>query len=219
MISRAEGYLPGLCLRRAHAKSETPKNKSAHITPQKPLRSHRHIYTPGKTHVEHPPFPLIQLSLVIAVASILRTLFPITTNTTKRDTPPTQCTNLPPLIHSGVGKQYSRPSATPPPTPDPKSKDTSFKSILDKNKTKRQKHQSQDKKDFVTTDKKAQKQKIINTTYQKKTFSCYTIDMQGLTKKKWTALLAHPAAKVPDAIIITEHHLPFTHTPSYVKQI
>jgi len=70
----------------------------------------------------------------------------------------------------------------------------------------------------VTTEKQAQKQKITNTTYQQHTFSCYTINIQGLTKRKWTALLAHPVVTDPDAIIITEHHLPFTHTPSYVKQ-
>jgi len=62
----------------------------------------------------------------------------------------------------------------------------------------------------VNTEKKAQKQKITNTNHQKNTCSCYTINIQGLTKRKWTALLAHPAVKDPDAIIITEHHLPFT---------
>jgi hypothetical protein len=140
------------------------------------------------------------------------------TNTTKRDTPLTQYTNLLALIYSGVGNKHSRPSGTLPPTPDPKSKNISSPSIPDKNKKKKQKRQSQDKKDLVNTEKKAQKQKIDNTSYQKNTIFCYTINIQGLTKRKWTALLAHPATKDPDAIIITEHHLPFTRTPSYVKQ-
>jgi len=66
--------------------------------------------------------------------------------------------------------------------------------------------------------KKAKKQKITNTCNQKKTFSCYTINVQGLTKREWLALLAHPAAKDPDAMIITEHHLPFTNGEGGVGQ-
>jgi len=53
---------------------------------------------------------------------------------------------------------------------------------------------------------------------KKKETTKESINIQGLTKRKWTALLAHPAAKDPDAIIITKYYLPFTHTPSYVKQ-
>jgi len=126
------------------------------------------------------------------------------TITIKRYTPITQYTNLPSLIFSGVGKKHSRSSDTLPPTPDPKSKDISSPSFPDKNQKKRQKHQSRDKKDLVCTEKTAQKQKIDNTSYQKNTFSCYTINIQGLTEKKWTALLAHPVVKDPDAIIITD---------------
>jgi len=139
---------------------DTPKNNSVHNTLQKPLQSHRNKSTPGKTHTEHPPFPLIRLSLVIAVASILLTLFPIATSTNKRGTPLTQCTNLPPLFYSGAGEKNTRPPATPPSTPDLKNKNTPSPSTPDKNKKKRQKPQSQDKKDVVNTGKKAQKQKI-----------------------------------------------------------
>jgi len=40
-----------------------------------------------------------------------------------------------------------------------------------------------------------------------------------LPKKKWKkSNTPSPAVKDPDTIIITEHHVPFTHTPSYVKQ-
>jgi len=89
-----------------------------------------------------------------------------------------------------------------------KKKTTPSSSAAEKNKKKRQKHQSRDKKDAVNTEKKAQKQKITNTNQQKSTFSCYTINIQGLTNidvasRKWTALLAHSAVKDPDAIIIT----------------
>jgi len=129
-----------------------------------------------------------------------------------------QHTILPPLNYSGERKKRPRPPVTPPSTPDLKGKPTPTSSVADKNKKKRQKNQSRDKKDAVRTEKKAKKQKITSTSQQKNTFSCYTINIQGLTKRKWTALLAHPAAKDPDAIIITEHHPPFTHTPSYVKQ-
>jgi len=37
-------------------------------------------------------------------------------------------------------------------------------------------------------------------------------------KKKWKANLNHPAIKEPHAIVITEHHLPFGHKPSYVTK-
>jgi len=140
------------------------------------------------------------------------------TDTIKRRMPLPQHTILPPLNYSGERKKRPRPPVTPPSTPDLKGKPTPTSSVADKNKKKRQKNQSRDKKDAVRTEKKAKKQKITSTSQQKNTFSCYTINIQGLTKRKWTALLAHPAAKDPDAIIITEHHPPFTHTPSYVKQ-
>jgi len=168
ILNRTKGYIHGLCAQRAHAKSDTPNNNSVHTTLQKSLHSHRHICTPGKIRTVHPPFPLIRLSFVIAVASILLTLFSIVTNTIKRHTPITQYTNLPSLIFSGVGKKHSRPSGTLPPTPDPKSKNISSPSFPDKNKKKRQKHQSQDKKDLVSTEKTAQKQKSTTPVIKKK---------------------------------------------------
>jgi len=227
MSSRTAGYIHGLVLGRAHAQldcvrhllhpRDTPQNNTVHTTLQNPLQSHRNTSTTQKTHTDNPPFPLIRLSLVIAVAAILLTIFPIETSTTKRGTSLTQRTNLPPLTYSGEAKKRPRPPATQPSTPDLTQKNIPSSSATDKSKKKRQKRQSRDKKDVVNAGKKAKKQKIANTSHQKNTFCCYTISIQGLTKRKWTALLVHPAAQDPDAIIITEHHLPFTHTPSYVK--
>jgi len=84
MVSRIAGSIHGLCLGRAHAKldsdrqtlhlRDTPKNNSVHTTFQNPLQSHRNTSTTEKTHTDNPPFPLIRLSLVITVASILRTV-------------------------------------------------------------------------------------------------------------------------------------------------
>ena len=37
-------------------------------------------------------------------------------------------------------------------------------------------------------------------------------------QKKKKKCLNHPATKDPHAIVITEHHLPFGHTPSYVTK-
>jgi len=75
----------------------------------------------------------------------------------------------------------------------------------------------------VNTEKRPKKKKsptpVIKKTHPPVTQLRSKASQRGsLTKRKWTALLAHPAAKDPDAIIITEHHLLFTHTPSYVKQ-
>jgi len=52
ILNRTKGYIHGLCLRRAHTKSDTPNNNSLHTTLQKALHSHRHTYTPVKTHTE-----------------------------------------------------------------------------------------------------------------------------------------------------------------------
>jgi len=68
------------------------------------------------------------------------------------------------------------------------------------------------------------KKEIWKTLINKKTtvsqhtkpFNCYTINIRGLTQQKWKAILNHPGTKDPHAIVITEHHLPFGHTPSYV---
>jgi len=182
----------------------------------------RHTNITHSAHTKKPIFPLIRLLLIFTLASILiyppilfsilLKLSPNVTDTFKRRMPLPQHTILPPLTYSGERKKRPRPPGTPASTPDPQKKTTPTSSVADKNKNKRQKHQSRDKKDVVRTEKRTKKQKVTNTSQQKNTF--FTINIQGLTKRKWTALLAQD----PDELIITEHRLPFTHTPSYVKQ-
>jgi hypothetical protein len=41
------------------------------------------------------------------------------------------------------------------------------------------------------------------------------LSSRGLTQQKWKAILNHPSTKDPHAIVVTEHHLPFGHKPSY----
>jgi len=52
--SETKGYTHSLCLRRAHATSDTPNNNSGHITPQQPVHSHRRIHREKHTHNTHP---------------------------------------------------------------------------------------------------------------------------------------------------------------------
>jgi len=55
-------------------------------------------------------------------------------------------------------------------------------------------------------------------TQHTKPFNCYTINIRGLTQQKWKSILNHPSTKNPHAMVVTEHHLPFGHTPSYVTK-
>jgi len=64
--------------------------------------------------------------------------------------------------------------------------------------------------------KPPQLNKQKTTTPHTKHFNCYTIHIRGLTQQKWKVILNHPSTKDPHAIVVTEHHLPFGHTPSYV---
>ena len=65
--------------------------------------------------------------------------------------------------------------------------------------------------------KKARLRSKANQPRLHKEFTCITLNINGLTGKKWKALLAHPQTQGAQAIILIEHHLDFESTPKYMS--
>jgi len=117
----------------------------------------------------------------------------------------------------------TNPQATPPPPPpphlpsDPPSSPDCEETTPNRQGKKRKRPQQipQKKRDKINPPKSNKKAPASQHT---KPFNCYTINIRGLTQQKSKAILNHPATKDLHAIVITENHLPFRHTPSYVTK-
>ena len=110
------------------------------------------------------------------------------------------------------------PLLPPPPQspPDPPSSPDCVQTDPQKNNKKRRRSLSWTPQKQRDKEKPPKLKKITTSNQYTKLFNCYTINIRGLTQQKWKAILNHPNTKDPHAIVVTEHHLPFGHTPSYV---
>jgi len=108
------------------------------------------------------------------------------------------------------------PSPPPQPPPDPPSPPDCVEIDPNEHNKKRRRSKSRTPQKQRDKEKPPQLKKKTSTTQHTKPFNCYTINIRGLTQQKWKAILNHPSTKDPHAIVVTEHHLPFGHTPSYV---
>jgi len=110
------------------------------------------------------------------------------------------------------------PLPPPPPQPPPDSPSPPDCVERDPKKHNKKRSRSHSRTPQKQRDKENPRKlkKITTATQYTKPFNCYTINIRGLTQQKWKAILNHPSTKDPHAIVVTEHHLPFGHTPSYV---
>ena len=139
-------------------------------------------------------------------------------NRTRQHKPLPSKNNTSPNSSTLSGRQQQPP---PPPqkqaNPSPSHYTSNDSNEGDPDKRPGKRKRSQSNCDKKNADKPAKNQNQLETNDTKKRFNCYTINIRGLTQQKWLALLQHPALEDPHAIIITEHHLPFGHTPTYAQ--
>jgi len=108
------------------------------------------------------------------------------------------------------------PPPPPQPPPDPPSPPDFMETNLNDHNKKRRQSKSRTPQKQRDKENPPQLKKKATATQHTKHFNCYTINIRGLTQQKWKAIRNHPSTKDPHAIVVTEHHLPFGHTTSYV---
>ena len=108
------------------------------------------------------------------------------------------------------------PPPPPQPPPSPPSPPDCVETDPKKNNKKRRRSHSRTPQKQRDKEKPPKLKKTTTANQYTTPFNCYTINIRGLTQQKWKAILTHPSTKDPHAIVVTEHHLPFGHTPSYV---
>ena len=119
--------------------------------------------------------------------------------------PTTYSTTTPPL-----------PPPTSQPPPDPPSPPDCVETNPKKYNKKRRRSQSRTPQKQRDKENPPNLKKKTIATQHTKPLNCYTINIRGLTQQKWKAILNHPSTQDPHAILVTEHHLPYGHTPSCV---